>query len=513
MEQFLQQHESRISGIIAGYDRMIFRGTLRSLSYVKGMDIWLSTQKVLLKDFGKYAEKVSRQIIEHAEGLAKEAGQAVQYLKSANESKEEMARKIAEKKGMSEGLICILSSVEPCHSYSIRGDRASGKLRLAWEPRKCLHYYFYYLDREFGLMHVRLQSWFPFTIRVYFNGREYLARAMKREGISFEQAGNCFTRIADLARAQQLMDELSKRSWVGFLNALARRVNPLLKKSVEMDLRPYYWSIWEGEYATDVLFKSGDDLQAIYPALCHHAIEVFRSKDVMRFLERRTNARFAGEASSNLKTRVEGVRVKHWIEENSIKMYDKAGSVLRIETTINNPRRFKVRRRTTRQGKLVTNWVPMRRGIADLGRRVQLSRAANGRYLAALAVVGIPTPSHRILDPVSKPVEKERRRYRALRPISPEDSRLFASVMRGEFGLQSVRNQDVRQELYPEGESDPKIRAKNSARVSRHMRMLRAHGLISKVTKSNCYRVTKKGLKVMSTAIKFRGHDIALLAA
>lgn len=513
MERFIKRHEDRIAGIIAGYDRIIFRGTLRSISYVKGMEIWMSCQGVLFKEFGKYAEGISQQIIRHAEEMAKQAGQKVEYLKSAKESKEEIAREIAEEKGIKEGLVCILSSVEPCHSYSVRGDRESRKLRLVWEPRKCLHFYFYYMDREFGLMHVRLQSWFPFTIRVYLNGREYLARALEGEGIAFEKADNCLTRIADIARAQQLMDGLSKRSWVGFLNALARRVNPLLAKSVEMDLRPYYWSIWEGEYATDVLFKSADDLQAIYPALCHHAIEVFGSKDVLRFLGRGTNARFAGETSSSLKTRVEGVRVKHWVEENSLKMYDKAGSVLRIETTINNPRRFKVRRRTRRKGKQTTNWVPMRRGIADLGRRVELSCAANGRYLDALAVVGIPTPSHRILDPVSKPVERQGRRYRALRPISPEDSRLFGVVMRGEFELQSVRNQDVRRELYPEAESDPKARAKNSARVSRHIGMLRAHGLIFKVTNSNCYRVTKKGLEVMSTGIKFRNYDVALLAA
>jgi hypothetical protein len=512
MERFIKRHEGRIEGIIAGYDRMIFRGTLRSISYVKGMEIWLSSRGVLLKEFGKYAEGISQEIIRCAEEMAKQVGQKVEYLKTAKESKEEIAREMAEEKGIQEGLVCILSSVEPCHSYSVRGDRESHKLRLVWGPRKCLHFYYYYLDREFGLMHVRLQSWFPFTIRVYINGREYLARAMEREGIAFEKADNCFTRIADLPRAQQLMDELSKRRWVGLLNALARRVNPLLAKSANLDLRPYYWSIWEGEYATDVLFKRTDDLEAIYPALCHHAIEVFGSKDVLRFLGRRTNARFAGESSSSLKTRVEGVRVKHWIEENSIKIYDKAGSVLRVETTINNPRRFKVRRRTTRQGKQTINWVPMRRGIADLGRRVELSRAANGRYLDALAVVGIPTPSHRILDPVSKPVEKQGRRYRALRPISPEDSRLFGVVMRGEFELQSVRNQDVRRELYPEAELDPKARAKNSARVSRHLGMLRAHGLIQKVTNSNCYRATKKGLEVMSTAIKFRDYDLALLA-
>lgn len=513
MERFIKQHDNRIAGIITGYDRMIFRGTLRSLSYVKGMEIWLTGQQVLLKNFGPYVDGITEQLTRHAEEMAAQLQRPLVYVSSPKESKEEMARKIAERDGVKEGLICILKSIEPCHSYSVRGDRASRKLQLVWEPRKCLHYYFYYQDREFGLIHVRLQSWFPFPIRVYFNGREYLARALARAGIAYAKADNCFTRIADIPRAQQLMDELSKRRWTGFLNALARRVNPLLAKSVELDLRPYYWSVWEGEYATDVLFKRAKDLSTIYPALCQHAIEVFASKDVMRFLGRRTNARFAGESSSSLKTRVEGVRVKHWVEENSIKLYDKAGSVLRIETTINNPRRFKVRRRTKRQGKLQLNWLPLRKGIADLGRRVELSRAANSRYLDALSVVGNPKPVHRILDPVSKPVEQQGRRYRALRPISPEDSRLFGVVLRGEFVLQPMRNADLRRALSPAGEAEPKTSAKNSARVSRQLGMLRAHGLMQKLTNSNSYRVTKKGHEVMSTAIKFRAADLALLAA
>jgi hypothetical protein len=162
MERFIERHEDRINGIIAGYDRVIFRGTLRSISYVKGMEIWLSSRGVLFKEFGKYAEGISQEITRHAEEMAKQAGQKVEYLNSAKESKEEIAHEIAEERGIKEGLVCILSSVEPCHSYSVRGDRESHKLRLVWEPRKCLHFYFYYLDREFGLMHVQLQSWFPY---------------------------------------------------------------------------------------------------------------------------------------------------------------------------------------------------------------------------------------------------------------------------------------------------------------------------------------------------------------
>lgn len=191
-------------------------------------------------------------------------------------------------------------------------------------------------------MHARLATWLPFGIQVCLNGREYLARRMKHAGIGFEQPENCFLRIDDLPRAQAMMDELIGRRWGRMLNALARRINPLPGR---LKLHGYYWSIRESEYATDVMFKDAAALQRVYPALVDHAIKQFSCHDTLRFLGRRTSpGRFVGAASTSCLRRSEGLRVKHWAEENSIKMYDKQGSVLRIETTINHVRRFKVRR-------------------------------------------------------------------------------------------------------------------------------------------------------------------------
>ena len=211
--------------------------------------------------------------------------------------------------------------------------------------------------------------------------------------------------------------------------------------------------------------------------------------------------------------RLEGLRVKHWVEENSIKMYDKQGSVLRIETTINNARRFKVFRRVTRKGKMVLRWIPMRKGVVDIRRRVEVCVSANKRYLEALAVVGDPKPSCRLFDCVSKPVERPGHTYRALHPVSPEDAKFFAVIVRGEFLIQGFRNKDLRKHLMADLERNPQKRHQASARITRLLRLLRAHGLIYKVSKSNFYRITKKGHDVMTTAVKFRQSNIALLAA
>jgi hypothetical protein len=250
-----------------------------------------------------------------------------------------------------------------------------------------------------------------------------------------------------------------------------------------------------------------------HPALADHAIKRFGSRDVLRFLGRRTNSRFNGEVSSSYLVRAEGLRVKHWLQENSIKMYDKEGSVLRVETTINNARRFKVRKMTVRKGIRGMRWIPMRHAVADLDRRVEISRAANERYLEALAVVEEPSPARELLDEVSRPVTKEHRPYRALRPVSPQEASVFAVVLSGQFLLKGFTNRDLRQRLGANQAVDVQERRRQSGRTTRLLRLLRAHGLIRKVSGTRYYRVTPKGQRIMTAALKLRDADVAKLAA
>jgi hypothetical protein len=510
MERFVKRYADRIVGSIAGFDRILFKGNLSSICHVEGMDRFLSSQRVLYKDFGTFVQRISKRVKECAEQMARDNGRPLIHLSSPKASKEEFVREIIERDQIREGLICILTCVEPCRSFSIRGDRSSKQIKLVAETRQCQHLYFYFLDEEFGLMHVRLQTWLPLTIQVCINGREYLARQMLQAGISYTQADNCFTAIGDLPQAQHFCDQLVERKWKPFLDALARRVNPWLSRKGTLVLKRYYWTIRQGEYATDILFRDAAALAEIYPALLDHAIKHFHSEDVLRFLGRKAPSINSGEVKSVLSRRHEGVRVKHWVHENSIKMYDKQGSVLRVETTINNPKRFRVRRRLTRQSPF--KWLSLRKGIADMRRRVQLSRAANERYLEALAVVGEPTPSHKLLDKVSVAVTRGRRRFRALRPISPEDSRLFQALLDGKFLIQGIRNKELRQLLFPTA-ADPVQERKLAGRITRCLTLLKSHNLIYRVTKTNYYRLTKLGQEVMTTATKFRESNLALLAA
>ena len=513
MERFLERHQDRVIGTVTGFDRILFRGTLRSISYCQGLHQFLQYHRVPYKNFGPFAERLSQRLKARVAEIAQQSGRPYIYLESSARSKEKIAQEIADRDQVTEGLIGILGCVEPCQTFALRKDAKTKTLRLVPARRKCLHDYFYYLDREFGLIHVRLESWLPFSIQVCLNGRESLARRLEKAGIGFEKRDHCFTRIDDVKRAQEMLDALVTRKWGKFLNRLARRVNPLLDAGSGLGLPDYYWTIRQSEVATDVMFRDAAALAAIYPRLVSHAIEQLHAKDILRFLGRLLTRANTEEVTSERKELVEGVRIKHRVGDNSIKMYDKQGSVLRIETTINDPKPFRACRAMVREGQPRLEWMQMRKGLADIARRVEISRAANQRYLEALSVVDEPSPTKVVLDPLSRRVRKEGRSYRPLRPITPEDAQLFEAVLRGEHLLDGVRNRDLREAMAP-GTKPRSARGRAlTGRITRWLGLLRAHGLIRKVPKTHRYRITSKGHHAMTTALRLRELDVTKIAA
>jgi hypothetical protein len=508
MKRFLARFEDRTTGIVAGPDRLLFRGALRSISYTEGLEQFMGAASILHKDFKRFALSVSGELCEAAKRFAQRQGRPYEYLHSKRVSKEEYAEQIARQDGVKEGLICVLACVESCQTFRMRKNRERKKLEVVPHRGQCRHLYFYFLDHEFGLMHVRLQTWLPLTVQVCLNGREWLARKMQARGIEHEQQDNCFTQIADVEQAQDLMDRLPLRRWVARLNAWAGRINPWLRSDQGKMLKPYYWSLRESEYATDVMFKPGR-LAEVYPAMVRHAIEQYDCYNVLRYMGKRRPNRCRSDVRSHLGRGPDGVRVKHWVEENSIKMYDKKGCVLRVETTINNARRFKVRRKN-RDGEWV--WMPLRKGIADFRRRMQICHAANARYLDALACVVEPSPASTLLDPVSRPVWRGQRRYRALRPISPEDAVRLQLLAREDFLLRGVSNRAL-QRHWPVGDNPAKDQRALSGRIGRWLALMVAHRFLQRVESSHNYRLTQKAQRVLATVRRVRQTETEPLAA
>lgn len=509
MKLFLQRYGSLVTGVLNGFDRLVFRGTLRSVVHGPRMMAYLSRVGVLIKDFAAWVQERGERIKRAADEAAETAGRPQHYLDSGATSKEDLAREIAQRDGVHEGLITVLRCVEPCTAFEVYRNAATRWLELRSRPRRCLHLYYYLMHPRFGFMHVRLQTWAPYTIRVCINGREWLARQMTAAGIGYERRDNCFPWIADVAAAQALMDEQLRLSWRAVLQDLAVELNPIYERDFRAFDLDYYWSVYQSEWASDVMFRDAADLQRLYPRLIRQGITTFASGDVMRFLGRkvcadgRVNPRFGGEVTSDVKDRPEGVRIKHRVNANSIKLYDKFGSVLRAETTINHPKDFKVYRQKHGDTDGPPDWYPMRKNVGDIGRRAEVSQKSNERYLDALATVEDTTPLRELSDRLCRPTRWKGQRVRALNPLSPDDAALLAAVVRGEFLLNGLRNRDLRQVLYDQP-ATPEERRRRSGAITRKLRLLRAHGLIHKVPKSQRYVVSPKGRQAITALLAAR---------
>jgi len=519
MLNFLQRFSADVIGVLSGLDRIRFRGTQRLLATRRGMAQYLWQRRILWKDFRSFATQTTETMRQALEEQVEQLGRPLVYLNSSQVRKETLALELAARDGITAGLVAVLKCVEPCISFTVRRNRQEKMLELVCQPMKCLHYYHYYLDPRFGLMHVRTQSWFPFTVHICMNGREWLARQMDAAGIGYAKKDNCFVDIADLPAAQALFDAQLRTDWPTLLAGLAAQSNPAHAQLFASCPVPYYWSAEETEWASDVMFRTPESLAQLMPRLVRHGVEVLSCVDVLRFLGRRepvqcgTVGHFKGEVVTDLKRRPEGVRLLHRVNRNWIKMYDKQGTVLRVETVVNDARDMKVFRAPEGDANGAKKWLSLRKGVADLHRRTEISQKANDRYLDSLATVAETEPLSKLTERLTRPVEWKGRRSRALNPFGEADAVLLAAVGRGEFLLNGFRNRHLRDLLLAGNATAPAEARRQTSTVTRKIRLLRAHGVIQKVTSTQRYIVTEYGRTTITALLAARNANTKLLAA
>jgi hypothetical protein len=502
MESFINKHQDHIVGTLSCFDRIIFKGYL-PISHEKGCEALFYDQQWLIKQFKYKAPQLSQQIAEHAQNYAALNQRPFMTLPPKT-NKEELARDFVRQEGLAPGLIAVFKVLEPCRSFKVIGGKR--RPHLKGKARKCNFFYFYFLDREFGLMHVRVQSWLPFPIQIYINGHEWLARKMDRHGIGYTKIDNAFSRIEDLPRAQRFANNLCKKHWPKVLEAFARRVNPHLRTILAG--MEHYWCCDQCETAIDLMFKDRVSLKSLYKKLVEHALLCFGAEDVMTFLGKKVHGNFKGERITDLKVRQAGARVKHRIKGNWIKMYDKYGLVLRIETVINQPREFQVFRQGQRKGQIVHGWFPMAKRVTNLPRYFEISVAACRRYLEALSIVDDPRQAYDDLHNLTRSRVRSGRQARGLNPLHLDDAQLFAAVLRGEHVIKGFRNKDIVRVLYRSKPSCSRVAKRRSRKVTRLLGILWTHGLVAKIPRSRRWRVTDKGRRLMSGTVVLRNQDI-----
>ncbi len=494
MTLLTDRYTAQIAGIVSCYDRLVITGTLPGVCYAEGMAAYLRGHGIRLFDYPRFAEPLREEIRQNTERLAREQGLEIEFIRSTHAfRKEDRIRAIVDTRGDHPGLVHIFAAMEPCAAFTPWHDKATGKTTLRYKDGKCLHYYVYLIDEEFGLCYLRVPTWAPFRLQFYCNGHNWLARQLRQAGIAVEPLDNTFRTLGHSARAQALADAFPVARLHHTLDALAARYCPVLTHFGAAVA--YHWSLMQVEYATDLIFHRQEDLRPLYDALVRTAVHAVKPDDVATFLGRKLTGNYADELGNDFHTRVEGTRLKHHMGPVAIKLYDKQALVLRIETTVNDVSFFRHHRKVEhRDGTTDTKLAPMQKTIYSLAPLREMLAATNRRYLAFLSDLADPTVGVTQVERLAEPTRQDDRSYRGFNLCGADDLALFVALARGEWQISGFRNAALRRVL-------PHY---SGPQLSRVLKRLHAHGLIKKIGHTYKYYLTHTGQQVVVTALKLR---------
>jgi len=350
MKKLIERFSDLVKGSISGFDRIVFKGYILPLMAAKGAMSFCLTKGILNKDYKKWMLEQTSRLVQTVDQYAKEAcGKGIVHIPTWRIRKEQLAHERQQAEQIENGLIGVWSCLESGASYRACYCEKTGHARLQNYQTRCKHLYFYFDHNDFGFMNIRLQTWFPYHIQICLNGRQWLRRSLAQEGVDFLAKGNKFLRISDCQKAQRLLDKQLDVRFAKALDGFVPIVFPMMSETLSPGLS-YYWTMWQSEWASDLIFDSPRDLDSIMDSLLRHAHMTGTSARVLRYLDRpltiadKPFARSKDEVSTRLTDFNDGIRLRHWVDNNSVKVYNEQ-NVLRVETTINNPGKFRVFRR------------------------------------------------------------------------------------------------------------------------------------------------------------------------
>ena len=492
MNPLVERHQHQIAGVLSCFDRVIITGTLPEIAYAGAMERFLRSRSIRLFDYPRWAEPLHDELRGHAEQVASDAGLQIEFIRRLKSfRKEARIKEILAERGDHPGLVHIFSAMESCPSFRPWYHKPSGQTHLKSTSGKCLHYYFYFIDEQFGLCYVRVPTWAPFRLQVYFNGHSWLARQLCGAGIDFQMADNAFIRIADPDQAQRLCDDLQAATIHRHLDQWAQRFCPILRHF----RAAYHWSFMQVEYATDVVFRRQADFQPLYERIVRAAVHVVRADNVATFLGRRLSKASQVEVGNDFSTRIQGTRIRHHMGPASIKLYDKFALIARVECTTNDVSFFKHHRWVEqRNGERVFKLAAVRKSIYSLRDLRQLMQAANMRYFAFMACIDNPDAGRKAIDKMAKRTKVKGRSWRGFDLFLSEDHDLFLTLGRGQWAISGFCSADLRAHI-------PDL---TRSRSSYLLKRLRTHGLIKKVGRRYKYYMTKLGRRVLATSLLLR---------
>src|SRR6202790_3798504 len=480
MVSLTQRYDDRIAGVLSCYDRVVVTGTLPTVCYADGMTRFLYASGIRIFDYPAFASTLRDRVRERAVSVAAEAGVTIEHVSKSHIRKEAIIAKVLERRGEHPGLVHILSAMEACPAYKPWHDKQTHKTYVRPDSGKCLHYYFYFMDAVLGLIYLRVPTWAPFRLQFYCNGHSWLARRLTAEGIAFTAADNAFIRIDDWQRAQELADGFSP----DLLHRVLDRYTALCCPVLDVFGQSYHWSLMQVEYATDLVFRSATTLKPLYERLVRESVLSVKAEQSATLLGRQITAQLAQEVGSQHSTRIEGTCIKHRYGASSIKMYDKFGSVLRIETKTNDVSFFKHHRKVEhRQGPPTRGLAPVKKSIYSLIDLRDILFGCNRRYLEHLSTLDDFSAGVRALDRLTKPRTVDDRTIKGINFFDPTDNALPHALQDPRINIAGVRRGDL----------IPLLAQLSPDRLSRQLRRLRDIGVIKRVAGTYRYYLTRIG--------------------
>lgn len=501
MNMMVTHFKNVVKGVLTGFDRIVFKGYLRPFMNVAGVNLFCKTHGILNKNYKAWMLEQTEQIVADATRYAKDnCGCGILALNSSSIRKEELVHTLQEQRSIERGLIGVFSALESCSSFKAQYCAQTGYPRLHKVWTKCKHLYFYFDHPRYGFMNIRLQTWFPYHVQICLNGREWLRRRFEAAGMDFLSRRNKFFHIDDYSVAQQFLDQQLDSRWEEMLCGFIEDVFPS-RTPIIGSYPSYYWTLWQSEWATDLIFGSPKDIAPLMGSLLRHAFMTGTSGRVLRYMDRPLKQDGTprldnhDEVLSNLHEYADGVRVRHWVNGNSVKCYNELNN-LRIESTMNQPEMFRVYRHAQEQCRdEPKRLLPLRKGVADIVLRTQVSQGINNRFIENLTTAKCDTPVGEILDKVVKPFKKDGRRIRGLDPTG-KDLALLTVISDPAFCIDGLDNHALRGKLTGKSGYDNRTTKQLSAKISRQFRLLRDHGLIRKLPRQKKYVLTPKGQRI-----------------
>jgi hypothetical protein len=486
-----ERYKNEISGVMGCYDRVIIRGTPGNLGYADGMTAFFNTQNFKIFDFHKVFTPITNGIKENIEKKATENGIEIEYVRKVGAfRKDDKIAEILSKRGKEIGLVHIFSQLEVLDTFDPWCDKETKRCYFKPASTKRLVYYVYIIDKLLGLCYIKIPTVAPFTLGFYFNGHGLLETKLNKENISFIKQENAFLSVCDFEKAQNLSDEIDVKKIHTVLDGCAKRYCPL-PEGWNIN---YQWTLSEVEYSYDIIFKNAEVLKPIYDNIITTAMHTITPENIANYLGKRFSLQFGGEAGSRYNKRILGTRIKHQLGDTSVKIYDKFGSVLRIEVTSRNVSEMRVFRDVQkRDGTIEAKMAPVKKSIYSLFDLTKLFMRACLRYLEAISAFDDPIDGLKKLDQAVENVTDNNRIYKGFNFFCKEDKLILLAVANPKFNIDGMRNKHLRELLV----------GKSTAQISRLLKRLRVHLLIEKVRGTLKYRLTPLGKQVITAGLGF----------